>query len=135
MARGKLTAITFARLESCCRLGGTEDGETGCSQGIGDPRGQRALRSDQHQINLFLTAKSDDLTGRARIDVAPVRCSAIARRHNNAVAGAFQGAGHGVFASARSEHKNLHARANSKDSLGATPETSTGYLPVKQAVQ
>jgi hypothetical protein len=40
-----------------------------------------------------------------------------------------------VFPSARSEHQDPHASANSKDSLGATPETSTGYFPVKQAVQ
>ena len=135
MACGKLTAMALARFQSCRFLGRSEDPETGSLQGVGNPRGQRALGSDEYQIDLFLPAEGQDLTGMAWVDVTPVWCSAIARCHDHAVTGTLQRAGHRVFASARSEHENLHAKANSKDSLGATPETSTGYFPVKQAVQ
>ena len=73
--------------------------------------------------------------GVARIDVAPFGCATVAGRYEDRVAVALQGAGHGVFASARSEHEDPHARENSKVSFGATPDMSTGYFPVKQAVQ
>ena len=81
------------------------------------------------------TAASPAVRGVARINRPAVRCSPVAGRDEDGITFALQSAGHGVFASAAAEHEDFHARANSKVSLGATPETSTGYFPVKQAVQ
>lgn len=135
MARGKLAAMALACFQSRCFSGRAEDPEPGGPQGVGNPCGQRALGSDEHEIDLFRAAERHNLPWMARVNLAAVRCATVARSNDDAIAEALQGAGHGVFTSARSEHKDSHAKANSKDSLGATPDTSTGYFPVKQAVQ
>ena len=115
--------------------GRTEHFDPRGAQGIGNTRGQRAFRADENEVDFFIAAKRHDLFRIARIDVAAVGRAAVAGRDEDHVAVALQGAGHGVFASARSEHEDPHARENSKVSFGATPEMSTGYFPVKQAVQ
>ena len=135
MARGESPAVAFARLEPRGVAGGTEDFDAGRVQRIGHAGGQRTLGSDQDEVDLLVAAKRKHLRCIARIDIAAVGGPAVARRDHDRVAIALQRAGHGVFASARAEHEDPHARANSKVSFGAAPETSTGYFPVKQAVQ
>ena len=135
MTHGEGAAPTFARLELRGGAGWSENFESCRAQRVGNARSERALGSDEDQFDVFIAAKRADLRGVARINRPAVRCSPVAGRDEDGITFALQSAGHGVFASAAAEHEDFHARANSKVSLGATPETSTGYFPVKQAVQ